>query len=206
MILPRDKDYVVDVQVGDPDLLRLIRGNIVECSFADAIVNAANSDLLPGAGVCGAIHRAGGPAIADECSRIRAEQGPVPTGQAAATTAGFLPNKYVIHAVGPIWSGGNSGESEALANSYRNSVRLADQLGLYSIAFPAISTGVYGYPVEKAAWVAIPTLIECLKAAKKLVFVAMILFDKATLDVFAAVALAQRRPASGNPYEVFILE
>ncbi|HZQ70519.1 MAG TPA: macro domain-containing protein [Terriglobales bacterium] len=206
MNLPRDKDYVVDVQVGDPDLLRLLRGNIVECPFADAIVNAANSDLLPGAGVCGAIHRAGGPAIAENCCRIRAERGSIPPGEAVATTAGRLPNKYVIHAVGPIWSGGNSGESETLANSYRKSMRIADELGVHSIAFPAISTGVYGYPVEKAAWVAVPTLIECLRAAKKLVFVAMILFDKATLDVFTTVARAQRKPASGNPYDVFISE
>ena len=200
----RDKDYHVDLQVNGPDMVRLVRGNIVDSHPGEAIVNAANSDLLPGAGVCGAIHRAGGPAIAEECRRIRAERGSVPPGHAVATTAGNLPAKYVIHAVGPIWSGGSFGEAEILSNCYRNSMRLAEELGLHSISFPAISTGVYGYPVEKAAWVAIPTLIECLRSAKKVSLVIMVLFDKATLDVFAGVAMAQRKPASGNAYAVSI--
>jgi len=200
----RGKDYHADLHVNSPDMIRFVRGNIVDCHPGDAIVNAANSDLLPGAGVCGAIHRAGGPAIAEECRRIRAERGSIPPGQAVATTAGRLPAKYVIHTVGPIWNGGDSGEAEILANCYRNSMRLADELGVHSISFPAISTGVYGYPVEKAAWVAIPTLIECLRAAKKVVVVVMVLFDQRTLDIFVSVAMAQRKPASGNPYEVAI--
>jgi O-acetyl-ADP-ribose deacetylase (regulator of RNase III) len=200
----RDKDYHVDLQVNGPDLIRLVRGNIVDSHPGEAIVNAANSELLPGAGVCGAIHRAGGPSIAEECRRIRAERGSIPPGQAVATTAGHLPAKYVIHAVGPIWSGGGRGEAEVLSSCYRNSMRLAEELGLHSISFPAISTGVYGYPVGKAAWVAIQTLVECLRAAKKVSLVVIVLFDKATLDVFADVALAQRKPASGNPYAVSI--
>jgi len=169
-------------------------------------VNAANSELAPGGGVCGAIHRAGGPAIAEECRRIRAERGPVLPGQAVATPAGRLDAKYVIHAVGPVWNGGDDGEAEELSRCYSESMRIADELKLHSIAFPAISTGIFGYPVEQAAWVAVPTLVESLRAAKHVVLVVMVLFDKPTLDIFAKTALAQRKPASGHPYEVSIAQ
>jgi len=189
MNLPVDRDYVIDVHVGDPDLLCLLRGNIAEYS-AEAIVNAANSYLAPGAGVCGAIHNAGGPAIAAECRQIFEERGSVPQGQAVATTAGLLKAKYVIHTVGPVWSGGSSGESSLLADCYRNSILLADDLGLHSIAFPAISTGVFGYPMEKAATVAIRTVVDHLPAAKNVTFVSLILFDRSSLDAFAKVALS----------------
>lgn len=181
------------LKVGDPDELRLLRGDITQYP-ADAIVNAANSELLPGGGVCGAIHRTGGPTIAEECRRVRSERGPIPTGKAVATTAGRLPAKYVIHAVGPVWQGGQHNEAELLAGCYRESMRIADDLKLHSIAFPAISAGIFGYPVEAAAWVAIPTLVERLRSAKHMVFVLMVLFDKATLDIFAAAAAAQRLP------------
>ncbi len=203
MDLLRDKDYEVTIRVGDPDEVRLERGDITKYS-SDAIVNAANSELLPGGGVCGAIHRAGGPAIAEECRRVRSERGPVPPGQAVATTAGRLRAKYVIHTVGPIWQEGDHGEAGVLASCYRESIRLADELKLHSIAFPAISTGIFGYPVEQAAWVAIPTVVESLRSSKHLVLVSMVLFDKATLDAFARAATAQGQPASGNPYEVLI--
>ena len=202
MDLPR-KDYVVMLRVGDPYEIRLERGDITK-SRAEAIVNAANSELLPGGGVCGAIHRAGGPAIAEECRRIRAERGAIPTGKAAATTAGQLSAKYVIHAVGPVWQGGNRDEAKLLSSCYRESICIADDLKLHSIAFPAISTGIFGYPVEQAAWVAIPTLVENLQSAKHLVLVFMVLFDKQTLDAFAQAAFAQRKSASGHPYEVSI--
>ncbi len=151
MDFPRDKDYFVDLHVGDPEGIRLERGDITEYP-TDAIVNAANSELLPGGGVCGAIHRAGGPAIANECARIRSERGPLLPGQAVATTAGRLKAKYVIHTVGPVWHGGDQGEPEALSSCYRECMRIADESGLHSIAFPAISTGIFGYPVEQAAW------------------------------------------------------
>ena len=203
MDLPRDKDYFVRLQVSDPDEVRLECGDITKCS-ADAIVNAANSELLPGGGVCGAIYRAAGPAIADDCRRINLERGPVPPGQAVATTAGLLPTKYVIHTVGPVWHGGREGEAEVLASCYRESMRIADELGLHSIAFPAVSTGIFGYPVEKAARVAVPTVLESLRTAKHLTRVFLVLYDRATLDVFARIAMAQRKPASGNPYEVEI--
>ncbi len=203
MDFPRYKEYFADLHVGDPELIRLERGDITK-HHADAIVNAANPELLPGGGVCGAIHQAGGPAIAEECARIRSERGPLSPGQAVATTAGRLNAKYVIHAVGPVWQGGDQGEPEALSSCYRESMRIADEVKLSSIAFPAISTGIFGYPVEQAAWVAIPTLIQSLRSAKHIVFVTIVLFDKSSLDVFASAATSQRKPASGNPYEVAI--
>lgn len=203
MDLPRDKEYVLTLRVGDPSEVRLLRGDITQ-HRADAIVNAANSHLSPGGGVCGAIHRAGGPTIADECRKIWSERGPIPPGSAVATTAGLLPAQYVIHAVGPMWEGGNRSEAELLANCYRQSMRVADELKLHSIAFPAISTGIFGYPVEQAAWVAIPTVVESLKLAKHLVLALIVLYDRIGLDTFAKVAAAQRKPTSGTPYEVWI--
>jgi O-acetyl-ADP-ribose deacetylase len=203
MDLPRDKDYAVMLRVGDPYEVRVERGDITE-SPADAIVNAANSELLPGGGVCGAIHNAGGPTIAEECRRIRLERGPIPPGEAITTSSGQLPARYIIHTVGPIWHGGNRGEAELLSSCYRQSMRLADELKLHTIAFPAISTGIFGYPMEQAAWVAISTLIESLQSAKHLVLVFLVLFDKEALDTVAKVAFAQRKPASGQPYEVSI--
>ncbi len=127
-------------------------GDITRVS-ADAIVNAANSGLLGGGGVDGAIHSAGGPAILEECRRLRATTlpGGLPTGQAVETGAGRLPARWVIHTVGPVWHGGSHGEAGHLADCYRNSLQLAGRLGAGSIAFPAISTGIYGYPREKAA-------------------------------------------------------
>lgn len=201
MDLP-EGDYNLILRVGDPfPQLLLSCGDITSLGL-DAIVNAANSELLPGGGVCGAIHRAGGPAIAEECRKLRAERGPVAPGQAVATTGGQLHARYVIHAVGPVWQGGDHGESELLCSCYREAMRITDELELHSVAFPAISTGIFGYPVEQAAWVAIPTVIENLRSAKHLGVVQFVLFDKQTFDTFVKVAIAQRRPASGRPYEI----
>ncbi|MGB7943666.1 MAG: macro domain-containing protein [Terriglobales bacterium] len=200
--LPRDKDYTLRLMIGD-DELRFFRGDLTE-NPADAIVNAANSDLLPGGGVCGSIHNKGGPEIARECERIRLRDGPVMPGGAVATTAGQLTADYVIHAVGPVWQGGTNGEARILANCYCESMRVADSLKLHSIAFPAISTGIFRYPTEQAAWAAIPTTIASLVTAKHLVLVSFVLFDKVTLDAFANAALAQCRPGSDKPYEVAI--
>jgi O-acetyl-ADP-ribose deacetylase (regulator of RNase III) len=116
----------------------------------DAIVNAANEALAPGGGVCGAIRRAGGDEIFEECARL----GGCATGDAKATGAGRLPARYVIHAVGPVWSGGGGGEAELLASAYRRSLEVAEELGCRTVAFPALSTGIYGYPVAEAARVA----------------------------------------------------
>lgn len=202
-IIPRDKDYTLLLKIGDPDHVRFFRGDLTE-DRSDAIVNAANSDLLPGGGLCGAINYKGGAEIFRECGRIRRAKGPVTPGGAVATTAGQLPSRYVIHAVGPVWEGGTHGEAKTLAKCYRESMRVADGLALTSIAFPAISTGIFRYPVEQAAWVAIPTVIASLITARHLVLVSFVLFDNATRDVFAEAALAQRQPVSGTPYEVSI--
>ena len=195
-------DYNLILRIGDPFPQLLVSRGDITVLGTDAIVNAANSELLPGGGVCGAIHRGGGPTIAKECRKLRAERGPVAPGHAVATTGGRLHAKYVIHAVGPVWQGGDHGEAELLADCYRESMRIADELKLHSLAFPAISTGIFGYPVEQAAWVAIPTAIERLRPAKHLGVVQFVLFDRPTFDTFVKVAMAQRRPASGRPYEI----
>src|SRR5881394_4208847 len=122
--------------------VRVVVGDITK-QDVEAIVNAANSSLLGGGGVDGAIHRAGGPAILEECRAIRARRGPLPAGQAVATTGGELPARRVIHTVGPVWHGGGSGEAETLASCYRSSLALADEEGLGSVAFPSISTGAF---------------------------------------------------------------
>lgn len=154
---------------------------------ADAIVNAANSSLMGGGGVDGAIHRGGGPAILEECKGIVRKQGRLPPGNAVITTAGNLPAHYVIHTVGPIWRGGGQGEESILEHCYRNSLELANEHGLSSVAFPSISTGAYGYPVEKAARVAIGAVVNVLEkphgTVEKVIFV---LFDPATLRAYEA--------------------
>jgi O-acetyl-ADP-ribose deacetylase (regulator of RNase III) len=133
-----------------PQSLKVIVGDITTLSV-DAIVNAANERLAPGGGVCGAIHRAAGPELAEECAKA----GPCATGDARLTGAGQLPARYVIHAVGPVWEGGSSGEAERLASCYRRSLEVAAGQGVQSIAFPCISTGVFGYPREEAAAIAV---------------------------------------------------
>ena len=151
-------------EVKDIDGKRLVlkKGDIT-LEDADAIVNAANSSLTGGGGVDGAIHRAGGTAILEECKRIIADMGRLPTGEAVITTAGRMKAKHVIHTVGPIWSGGERGEAKLLADCYRHSLELAAGRGLRSVAFPSISTGAYRYPVEEAAGVALSTIIETMK-------------------------------------------
>ncbi|MBN2600144.1 MAG: O-acetyl-ADP-ribose deacetylase [Candidatus Thermoplasmatota archaeon] len=146
----------------------------------DAIVNAANSRLAGGGGVDGAIHRAGGPAIMQQCRKI----GGCPTGKAVITTGGALKARYVIHTVGPRYSDGKSGESELLRSAYEESLRLASKKNLRSISFPAISTGAYGYPAHEAARIALQTVSEYLKQHTDLTLVRFILFDQSIYDVF----------------------
>ncbi|MFC1928451.1 O-acetyl-ADP-ribose deacetylase [Chloroflexota bacterium] len=166
--------------------LSIIQGDITS-QATDAIVNAANSSLMGGGGVDGAIHRAGGPAILEECKQIVAKQGRLPTGQAVITTGGNLKARYVIHTVGPIWHGGNKGEPELLASAYRESLKVAVENNLSSISFPSISTGAYGYPVAEAAEVAIRTVASFLKgqvtSIKEVVFV---LFDSPTFESYSS--------------------
>ena len=148
-------------------MIRVIKGDITKVS-ADAIVNAANSSLLGGGGVDGAIHRAGGPEILEACREIIARQGGCKTGEAVITTAGRLPAEFVIHTVGPVWNGGSKNEKELLRNCYLNSLKLAVKNNCESIAFPNISTGIYGYPKEAAAVVAVKTVRDFLVSSSGL--------------------------------------
>jgi O-acetyl-ADP-ribose deacetylase (regulator of RNase III) len=169
--------------------LRLVRGDITEMK-TDAIVNAANSFLMGGGGVDGAIHRKGGPKILEECKRIRATEWPqgLPTGKAVVTSGGNLKAKHVIHTVGPVWQGGNENEPELLADAYRNSLNLAVSKGLRSIAFPSISTGAYGYPIQDASRVALRTVKEFLKSEDGLEEVTFVLFSEHDLNVYKDAA------------------
>ncbi len=159
--------------------LELHQGDITRLAV-DAIVNAANSGLRGGGGVDGAIHRAGGPAIMAECRRI----GGCPTGQAVVTTGGNLPARCVIHAVGPIWQGGGRGEPELLRSAYANSLLRAEELGLASVAFPSISTGVYGYPIELACPVAVGAAIDHVKRGTALRRIVFCLFSDGDYAVY----------------------
>jgi len=164
--------------------IQLVRGDITKES-TDAVVNAANESLLGGGGVDGAIHRAGGPAILEECRAIRARQGGCPPGEAVVTTGGRLPSRFVIHTVGPVWRGGDQGEPAILASCYRNSLRLATEKGVRSVAFPSIGTGAYGYPVGKAAPIALSTVATVLaKGEGTPTLVRFVLFDEETLRAY----------------------
>lgn len=158
-------------------MIKLLLGDITKIGV-DAIVNAANSSLLGGGGVDGAIHRAGGRAILDECRKIVERQGGCPTGEAVITTAGNMLARYVIHTVGPVWHGGMNNEDQLLANAYSNSLRLAVDNEVKTIAFPNISTGVYGFPKERAAKIAIETVRRFLEKDKSLHEVVFVCFDR----------------------------
>ena len=159
----------------------------VTTETTDAIVNAANSSLLGGGGVDGAIHRAGGPAILAECKKIVGRLGSLPAGQAVITTGGKLVARYVIHTVGPVYRGGERGEANQLASCHRECVRLADEYGLKSLSFPAISTGAFGYPVSEAATIAISSTIAALASANQVSKARFVLFDVATLRAYTRI-------------------
>ena len=169
--------------------IELAQGDITK-QAVDAIVNAANSGLRGGGGVDGAIHRAGGPSIMEECRKI----GGCPTGGAVITTGGSLPARHVIHAVGPVWSGGSRGKDGLLGSAYRSSLQVAADRGLRTVAFPSISTGAYGYPVEKAARVALGAVADFLRENPgKLDLVRFVLFSKRDYEVYAE-ALGETLP------------
>jgi O-acetyl-ADP-ribose deacetylase (regulator of RNase III) len=163
--------------------LELLQGDITD-QQVDAIVNAANAQLAGGGGVDGAIHRRGGPAIMAECGRL----GGCQTGDAKATTAGHLAARHVVHAVGPVWRGGDAGEADLLASCYRRAVEVADGLGCGSVAFPAISTGIYGYPVERAAPVALAAAWAAGQRSAHVELLRFVLFSAGDLAAFRAAA------------------
>jgi len=169
----------MQVKIG-PSVLELVEGDITR-QDTEAIVNAANEQLRVGGGVDGAINRAGGPQIQEEARRI----GRCPTGQAVITTGGNLKAKYVIHTVGPIYHGGQQGEEELLASAYRESLKVASERGIKSLAFPSLSTGVYGYPVPDAARVALSTVKDYLARHPEIELVRFVLFGKPTYEAYA---------------------
>ena len=166
------------IQVGDTGL-ELHQGDITRLQV-DAVVNAANSGLRGGGGVDGAIHRAGGPAILAECRQI----GGCPTGQAVVTTGGNLPARYVIHAVGPVWRGGDHGEAELLRSAYANSLLRAEEQGLHSVAFPSISTGVYGFPIQRACPIAVAVVVDHVRHDTSLQRVVFCLFSSGDYAIY----------------------
>lgn len=167
---------MIEIQLGDITKIQ-----------TDAIVNAANTSLLGGGGVDGAIHRAGGKAILEECQKIRNKQGGCKVGEAVITTAGNLPSKYVIHTVGPVWNGGKSNEEELLSLAYSNSLQVAVQYQLTSIAFPNISTGIYHFPKQKAAEIAIRSVRHFLLNNNSINKVVFVCFDKENYDIYAGL-------------------
>jgi O-acetyl-ADP-ribose deacetylase (regulator of RNase III) len=160
--------------------ITVLQGDITKVT-ADAIVNAANSSLMGGGGVDGAIHRAGGPAILEDCRKIVARQGGCATGEAVITTAGRLPARHVIHTVGPVWNGGNKEEREKLAACYRNSLQLAVDNKLATVAFPNISTGIYRFPKDEAARIAVDTIRAFLEKHGEIREVMLVCFDDENL-------------------------
>jgi O-acetyl-ADP-ribose deacetylase (regulator of RNase III) len=163
--------------------IRLVQGDITTIK-ADAIVNAANTSLMGGGGVDGAIHRKGGPAILEDCKKIVARQGGCPAGDAVITTGGNLPAKYVIHTVGPVWNGGNKNEKKLLASCYMNTLLLAEQHAIKTIAFPNISTGIYRFPKEEAATIAVSTVQQFAAEYQSVDGIIFVCFDEENYAIY----------------------
>jgi O-acetyl-ADP-ribose deacetylase len=177
-------DFVVRISFERGKLLEFHGPADITKETTEAIVNAANSSLMGGGGVDGAIHRAGGPSILRECERIAAEIGQLPAGKAVLTTGGRLAAKYVIHTVGPVYRRGHRAQAETLASCFRESIRLADDHTIASLAFPAISTGAFGYPLQEAAEVSVHAAIAALNSASHVRHVRFVLFDSATVRAY----------------------
>jgi len=179
--------HSVRYRIGPKATLELAMGDITD-EMTDAIVNAANSGLLGGGGVDGAIHRAAGPALLAECKKIRDQRGPLPPGQAVTTPGANLKAKYVIHTVGPVWQGGKVNEPQILESCYCNSMEQADRKLCSSVSFPSVSTGAFGYPVGAAAQIALRTIADLLHEPKSVKLVRFVLFDERTYKAYAAAA------------------
>lgn len=168
---------------GEKMPIHLVQGDITEMHVG-AIVNAANSELLPGGGVSGAIHAAAGPALTQACADYVIANGPLETGCVAVTPGFHLPARYVIHAVGPVWNGGGSGEAVLLASTYRSAITAADEKGVEHIAFPSISTGIFGYPVHLAAPVAVQAVADSLCSSKAVRDATFVAYDQETFAAY----------------------
>lgn len=191
-------DFTIRLVLGDGKLVEFHGPADITKETTKAVVNAANSSLLGGGGVDGAIHRAGGPSILRECERIVAEIGRLDPGRAVITTGGRLAADYVIHTVGPIYSGGRRREAEVLTSCYRECIRLAEEHEIESLAFPSISTGAYGYPVTEAAGIAVRTVVNALASATRVRRVRFALFDSNTLNAYTGAAEKFHRSASAG--------
>lgn len=178
---------LVRYRIGEVSSLELLVGDITH-EVTDAIVNAANSSLLGGGGVDGAIHRAAGPALLAECRKVRDQRGSLPPGQAVVTAAGKLKARYVVHTVGPVWNGGTINEPQILESCYCNSMHEANKHGCLSVAFPSISTGAFGYPVEPAAKIALRAVTALIHGAGSVKLVRFVLFDPATHRAYTQAA------------------
>ena len=174
-------------RIGDRGVLELTQGDITH-EESDAIVNAANSSLLGGGGVDGAIHRAAGPSLLAECRKVRDQRGPLPPGQVVATGGHNLKARHVIHTVGPVWQGGDVNEPQILESCYCNCMIEANRLGLQSISFPSVSTGAFGYPVTQAATIAVRTVADLLYKPKSVMLARFVLFDSRTYEAYARAA------------------
>ena len=179
--------HSVRYRIGPKATLELAMGDITE-ETTDAIVNAANSGLLGGGGVDGAIHAAAGPSLLTECKKIREQRGPLPPGQAVTTSGAKLKARYVIHTVGPVWQGGKVNEPQILESCYCNSMEQANLRACASVSFPSISTGAFGYPVRPAAQIALRTIADLLHQPRSVWLVRFVLFDENTYQAYAAAA------------------
>lgn len=174
-------------RIGSTATLELVMGDITD-ETTDAIVNAANSSLLGGGGVDGAIHKAAGPALLAECKKIREQRGPLPAGQAVITSGANLKAHYVIHTVGPVWQGGKVNEPQILESCYCHSIEQANLKFCTSVSFPSVSTGAFGYPVDAAAQIALRAVADLLHEPKSVKLVRFVLFDQRTYKAYAAAA------------------
>jgi O-acetyl-ADP-ribose deacetylase len=196
------RDFVVRILLDRGATIEFQGPADITSETTDAVVNAANSSLLGGGGVDGAIHRAGGPAILAECRQIVSQIGSLPAGKAVITTGGRLTAKHVIHTVGPIYRGGEHSEAEKLASCHRECIRLADEHALKSLSFPAISTGAFGYPASEAAAIAVSSAVEASASAHHVSKVRFVLFDIATLKAYTQAAERFENPDCASSYKI----